>query len=397
MGFKVNIFHYNLIVDNLEEIKKLMNITPSVVTMFCLFREKRKKLGNQEDIKKLTNVFGDVLDINNDNSIRKAMWAVPEKDGNMVLEVQNYLKTLGMGEKSVWKYLLSLNPLWIRTLFGVLRYNYVQVSSFKNTILTLVKIKDKPRFTFLTKSLGSLVLGQDVGIERGLGMTAENPWFLRKSFRQSLKENSKFYNGDFILVRDYVLSLQNNPLDRNQQNAPWSYFMRQQKIWHEQERQRRDKEWQEKQEQLKIEREKIKWTSLIGECSIKVDKEYYLIVPLTNWYELSVEGQEMHHCVASYSQNCIKDKSRIFSIRLKDKKMATTEITGSREKDGEWHLNQVRGPCNAVVSEDVTKVSEALCVEYNRMELFARNVSKNNNLEQFSSCEKNGNEMAMGL
>jgi hypothetical protein len=58
------------------------------------------------------------------------------------------------------------------------------------------------------------------------------------------------------------------------------------------------------------------------------------------------EGIIMHHCVSSYSRQVLYGQSRLFSIRLGEKRVATAEYAMRR---GRYRLAQIKGPCNAAV------------------------------------------------
>ena len=53
----------------------------------------------------------------------------------------------------------------------------------------------------------------------------------------------------------------------------------------------------------------------------------------------------MHHCVASYVEECVKGQKRIFSVRDSEteKRIATAELIRSR---GLWQLRQLKGKHN---------------------------------------------------
>jgi hypothetical protein len=81
----------------------------------------------------------------------------------------------------------------------------------------------------------------------------------------------------------------------------------------------------------------------------------------------------MHHCVASYSKQCLLGKSRIFSIRISDMKIATAEIKKESfsayeradDKSTDWSLSQTRGKCNATVPPEVEAVAKQIAKRYN--------------------------------
>ena len=63
-------------------------------------------------------------------------------------------------------------------------------------------------------------------------------------------------------------------------------------------------------------------------------------VALQTGKALRTEGAAMHHCVASYWQNVVNGKSRIYSIRENRSRVATLEVTG--------RLTQYKGSSGAL-------------------------------------------------
>jgi hypothetical protein len=80
--------------------------------------------------------------------------------------------------------------------------------------------------------------------------------------------------------------------------------------------------------------------------------------------DLSEEGRAMHHCVSSYSANCKRGDSRIFSIRLNGERFSTMELRLSDENgrqkpydhqhpkaEDQWSMAQNLGNCNARITD----------------------------------------------
>ncbi|MGV7215015.1 PcfJ domain-containing protein [Bradyrhizobium sp. UFLA05-112] len=68
-------------------------------------------------------------------------------------------------------------------------------------------------------------------------------------------------------------------------------------------------------------------------------------VALQTGKALRAEGAAMHHCVASYWQNVVNGKSRIYSILENGKRIATLEVTG--------RLTQYKGPNTTVTMRGI--------------------------------------------
>ena len=67
-------------------------------------------------------------------------------------------------------------------------------------------------------------------------------------------------------------------------------------------------------------------------------------VALDSGEELFAEGAAMHHCVGTYSRDVIAGRSRIFSARSGERRVATIEL---RPMSRCWSVVQVKGPCNS--------------------------------------------------
>lgn len=65
--------------------------------------------------------------------------------------------------------------------------------------------------------------------------------------------------------------------------------------------------------------------------------------------KLMAEGNQMHHCVASYSDACIKGNSLIFHVDYKNER-ATVEVSKQLDPFGtnlpKYYIRQAYGPCN---------------------------------------------------
>jgi hypothetical protein len=78
------------------------------------------------------------------------------------------------------------------------------------------------------------------------------------------------------------------------------------------------------------------------------------IVPIESRAELYREGHAMHHCVGSYADRIHAGELYVFGIRRGGERLATIAL--SRTSEGPALL-QVRGPCNAPVSQQLMQVT----------------------------------------
>ena len=76
----------------------------------------------------------------------------------------------------------------------------------------------------------------------------------------------------------------------------------------------------------------------------KENKKIYTITQLTTYDELSEEGREMKHCVASYASSCASGSCSIWSLKIAQKGVALKRMVTIELKNN--NIAQVRGKCN---------------------------------------------------
>jgi PcfJ-like protein len=75
------------------------------------------------------------------------------------------------------------------------------------------------------------------------------------------------------------------------------------------------------------------------------------IIPIENAAELRREGAAMHHCAGAYGKHVKDGTLYVYSIRRDGKRMATLAL--GRARGATW-IDQLRGPCNAQPSKNIT-------------------------------------------
>ena len=88
----------------------------------------------------------------------------------------------------------------------------------------------------------------------------------------------------------------------------------------------------------------------------------YAFVALRSGAALYEDGRAMHHCVGSYSSDVITRKSRIYSVRRDEKRVATIEFR--RSGKSAWAVAQICGPCNARVAPEIKLACDALAKKF---------------------------------
>jgi hypothetical protein len=75
------------------------------------------------------------------------------------------------------------------------------------------------------------------------------------------------------------------------------------------------------------------------------DMHGFRFTALRSGKDLWMEGAAMRHCVSTYVREVMTGKTRIYSITLDDRRIATMELQPNGRR---WHIVQIKGPCNAV-------------------------------------------------
>lgn len=295
---------------------------------------------------------------------------------NIVQKVRDTLMGMGLTNAG-WRFLIKLKPIYTsKLMFG----NDLE-KEFVPLINWLAEIGYVPRFTTIkpfmqnirhhakTPSLTAMVRAglKEAQKTKGVKNFFENQFMLVLDWMTNSAEQRRGYDepveGEFYMRINRQVTL-----DANQKKASWAWFMRQQQAWHQIAAQR-----------AKANVKQEVWESRLGEVEVRG----YQVVPLTTAHDLIDEGKDMHHCVGSYTRNCLEGRSRIFSIRKDGVKLATLEIVRRLPEDVgllpgdirdkmqfvngvQFTVNQVRGHCNAEVSDTLKGVAKEVAKKYTK-------------------------------
>lgn len=117
------------------------------------------------------------------------------------------------------------------------------------------------------------------------------------------------------------------------------------------------------------------WNSLLPACEI----DDYIITPLTDSPSLIAEGQSMHHCVGTYWRSAVDSNYRLFHIEHKENSrdigtlciapkysysVYRRDAADPDDPTDNLVLNQLRGPYNCRVSDELDKVGKKILVRY---------------------------------
>lgn len=93
-----------------------------------------------------------------------------------------------------------------------------------------------------------------------------------------------------------------------------------------------------------------------GRFPVEHEAEGFTFHALRSLRALIIEGRAMHHCVSSYYPDVVNGRCRIYSIRKDGRRVATAEYLAFPAA----RAVQIKGPCNAGVSDAVRKAADAM-------------------------------------
>jgi hypothetical protein len=103
---------------------------------------------------------------------------------------------------------------------------------------------------------------------------------------------------------------------------------------------------------------KTTWEPVFHEAEFKCENGLS-VVPLLSSEELTREGKNLSHCVATYSAGCAKYQSHIYSVRQDDKSISTFEFTLKKVVPIEVSIIQHRGHRNSQPSKEAMVAVQA--------------------------------------
>lgn len=341
-GDKASSIEYNIILNNLEEVKDTVQKAPGILPIWMslvkhLINKQNEHYKNSFDAwimnppTKPSEFFYPDIIKNTKNYLQESKYPISNGEWKSLINTKiSCVRKIMIGSRHVEKF-NQFFKFFIRT--GMPRFSLIK------PIMDMVGHFEERRLIeddFFATNAPSLSVLESV-TRACVNHT--------KKMKSGIKN---FWNREGSLVNDWITN-ENLNLDKNQMKAPWSWFFRRQAEWHERIQQ--------------LERDKLKntqWDSIVSEY----EQDGYTITPLTSSLMLFDEGKEMRHCVASYANRCLCDTSRIFSIKKGDKKIATVEIVKNSVQFN-WAVSQVRGFSNSEVSSEVKEIANQIAIKYN--------------------------------
>lgn len=129
---------------------------------------------------------------------------------------------------------------------------------------------------------------------------------------------------------------------------------------------RRCDDWHERVALENVERstgENVTWDSLLGETVI----DDVLLTPLNSVKDVAVEGYRQHHCVGSYTHECVQGHYRVYSVLEPDGTRSTLGLW--LDEVGRWSVQQHRGKFNGAVSVEAARAGRELVIRYQQAHL----------------------------
>jgi len=379
IAFKIKGPYYSsldlsLIGGNLNDIRQIMQSNPAIVALWLAYKQ---IFLFRETFFQEYRTFPLVL---NNVTYRSESIIQDVKQIHNIFNIKKY-----------WKYLCKMSLSAIRPI--CLRKYPIELKI--DLLSELADTQEIPR----PKIVNQLAhVYSDYGPLRIYLNETSRIGFLRQLIRagRDSKNLNKFYESQSSLVFDWI-RFERPQLDRNQADAPWSWYMQKQEEWHEQRRRMNVLAPLRRWGQIDIvgggyyqgnreDRENLtrvwtnKWESLVD----KLDVDEYSVISLTTTDDLEKEGSILDHCVGSYNRYCEMGNSRIFSILKGDKHVSTLEIKKIYGGDNakvpvQWRISQIRGYKNDTVTEKEQEVARKVLEAYTKKE---REIFKEKNKEK---------------
>lgn len=268
-------------------------------------------------------------------------------------DVTNFVKSrcnaYGPIRPAAWKYLTKLHKEPVFEIIDSGGYGSSIPDISENILFNLSEARVSPDGDLVEKIISH------IDLDGYFNWTSHSPTAILRACRKRWEDvggGRVVWEDDIIPVLDWAENAQPE-LDHNQQTAPWSWFENESNTWHEEVGNSGFNRYSD-----------YTWNSLIDQKQI----EGYFVVSLTSSDDLDEEGEAMSHCVRRYDKKCIRQDSRVFSIREKpddvDTTLATLEI---RRSGSTWKLKQVRGKHNNSVGPFVRRIARKLKNAYAKL------------------------------
>lgn len=113
-------------------------------------------------------------------------------------------------------------------------------------------------------------------------------------------------------------------------------------------------------------RQSLKWNSLINE----IDINHVKFTAVTTYPRLYEEAVNMHHCVDSYLEMCLENCYRVFHVDDNRGNTATLGISfdyHGRHNDSSWSIDQIQAPCNQMPAKPIVKTCKSFLKTFNEL------------------------------
>lgn len=97
----------------------------------------------------------------------------------------------------------------------------------------------------------------------------------------------------------------------------------------------------------------------------RVEFDGFVFRALNSPAELHEEGEGMRNCIADYAKRCRLGEYRVYAVGEKKSGDRVATMTVEMDENSAWRLDQVHGPLNAPVSDQLVLAADAVCRSLN--------------------------------
>ncbi|MGJ8517636.1 PcfJ domain-containing protein [Carnimonas bestiolae] len=184
----------------------------------------------------------------------------------------------------------------------------------------------------------------------------------------AMRSNKRLLLARLDSACDWMFSTETSDPDTGKPTLPvanmnWASIMRHVNAWHEDRR-------QQQEAQFKAERRQRSWTAPL----MRFDTDSFGAIALTDAYALYCEGRDMHHCVASYANNCVAGSYQVYHLAShandnarpnEEATLGLSVVAGGRRES--MVLHQLYGPCNALPSRAMETFAHQVVARLNQL------------------------------
>lgn len=318
----------------LEVVKLGLRVFPKSLDLFLLSQIK----GNQKILKQRLLEhphLGPLLSIDTSMWSHLADWR----------SVKNRFIAMGMVKKT-WRWLCRQNASYIAQIDWT-QLNQISWVNLHASIVSSYVVRHIDQQTACIKGFGALTswvrANHDnlykaycVSVLRALKLAVEH-----LEVAENQESRIEIVLEEFPLIADWLrarVGIDANYREKVGRNWTYNTLVTKQAHWH-----LYDLVWAEPNQN-------IFWPEHLGFGTVAADTQFS---ELTSLNALLQESKKMHHCVPSYLDRCVKGEVVLFHLHKTGRKPERATLELSRSGAAGWAITQLKGPCNAPVSQEM--------------------------------------------